>query len=327
MILYILAIFLICYGIIVLLNYLSFFNLSKMIKNLDQISQIPSQNKEKISILQIADIHIGSGFLSWYFDRKSIIRLYNLVKRKNPDLIVSTGDNVMSIPIISGTINNKRATTLFIALMEKTSTPWTTCLGNHENEIFSKINREEISKMYEDKCLEYCLYNSQYGISNHILSFFDGKFKLGFLDSGRTHESDLTASKKRYGCMKEDVAAWFIENLKNSSGILFCHIPFAAFNDLNNREGVQGEPVSSPYEENKSFEILSSCPNLKAICVGHDHLNNYMGYHGHLLLSYGNTFDRLVYRMWKRIKKTYGYTWIEIDENGEFKIRKISMVW
>ena len=79
--------------------------------------------KDEVKILQITDLHLTYGFD--YLDRKTFNLIDSLVEKEKPDIIVVTGDIMMSI--ISQKVLKK-----FIKQMDKYNIPWTFVFGNHE---------------------------------------------------------------------------------------------------------------------------------------------------------------------------------------------------
>ncbi len=110
-----------------------------------------------IKIAQFADLHFGVEGNAYHNDKLDRTKNYMkyVVDTAKPDLIVCSGDNVMS----TGVEKLKE----FVAFMEGLKTPWTFVYGNHDAENHSAgYSKKEMSD-YLDTCdAEYLLYNSGY---------------------------------------------------------------------------------------------------------------------------------------------------------------------
>lgn len=109
-------------------------------------------------VMQLTDIHIGGGYMSYGKDLKAVNAVATMITREKPDLVIITGDIAYPVPFQSGTFNNKSGAQVIINLLENLGIYWTVTLGNHDSEIYSYYNRERVSGFYEDESLEYCLY-------------------------------------------------------------------------------------------------------------------------------------------------------------------------
>lgn len=109
-------------------------------------------------VMQLTDIHIGGGYMSYGKDLKAVNAVATMITREKPDLVIITGDIAYPVPFQSGTFNNKSGAQVIINLLENLGIYWTVTLGNHDSEIYSYYSRERVSGFYEDESLEYCLY-------------------------------------------------------------------------------------------------------------------------------------------------------------------------
>ncbi len=110
-----------------------------------------------IKIAQFADLHFGVEGSPYHNDKLERTKKYMqyVAETAKPDLIVCSGDNVMS----TGVEKLKE----FVAFMEGLKTPWTFVYGNHDAENHSAgYSKKEMSD-YLDTCdAEYLLFNSGY---------------------------------------------------------------------------------------------------------------------------------------------------------------------
>ncbi len=110
-----------------------------------------------IRIAQFADLHFGIEGNAYHNNKVERTKKYMqyLVDTEKPDLIVCTGDNILS----TGVEKLKE----FVALMDSYEIPWTFVYGNHDAESNSAgYSKKELSE-YLDSCgSKYLLYNSGY---------------------------------------------------------------------------------------------------------------------------------------------------------------------
>lgn len=206
-------------------------------------------------VMQITDVHIGGGFLSYKKDKKCITCVITMIQNEKPDLVVFTGDNVFPIPYIAGTINNKLVANTFIAMAEQTGVYYTTVFGNHDTEAFSYYNRSYMSKMFSNPKLKHSLYKAEEGVSGESNSIIIVRNKaheitktLLMIDSNDYIDQSLKATFNwLYDTIHEDQIKWAkesIEHIKslpegtNTEVIAFMHIPVSeyhiAFEELRN---------------------------------------------------------------------------------------------
>ncbi len=109
---------------------------------------VASSPDDEFRILHLTDIHLGAGPFSAQKDRWAIDAVRTVVQRVKADLVIVTGDLGFPVPYAAGTLNNKREIEMFGTLMEELDVYWTVCFGNHDTEIYSLYNREEISDYF-----------------------------------------------------------------------------------------------------------------------------------------------------------------------------------
>lgn len=115
---------------------------------------VASSPDDKFNILHLTDIHLGAGPFSAQKDRWAIDAVDTVVKRtaeEGLDLVVVTGDLGFPVPYSAGTINNLREIEMFGTLMAKLDVYWTVVFGNHDTEIYSLYDREDISNYFTEK--------------------------------------------------------------------------------------------------------------------------------------------------------------------------------
>ena len=163
-----------------------------------------------IRIAQFADLHFGTEGSDYHNNRAERTKAYMqyVVDTQKPDLIVCSGDNIMS----TGVEKLKE----FVALMESYKTPWTFIFGNHDAEgSASGYSKKSLSE-YLDSCdAKYLLYDSgyvetsanRYGNFSISVLNHDGTKMVGaviLMDSGT-----YNASVKSYDSITEGQIAWY----------------------------------------------------------------------------------------------------------------------
>ena len=79
---------------------------------------------EDFRILQLTDLHYGGSVFTKKKDAYCKNLIITIVEKAKPDLIVVTGDMIFPIPVIGGTINNKKATEDICKLFDSFQIPW-----------------------------------------------------------------------------------------------------------------------------------------------------------------------------------------------------------
>ena len=115
--------------------------------------------EDSFRVLHLTDIHIGAGAFSASKDRWAIEAVSETVRRVKPDLVIVTGDMAYPVPFQAGTFNNKREAEMFASMMERLGVYWTITFGNHDTEIYSLYDRDDIAaEVYSDPKWEHCLF-------------------------------------------------------------------------------------------------------------------------------------------------------------------------
>ena len=115
--------------------------------------------EDSFRVLHLTDVHIGAGAFSASKDRWAIEAVAKTVNRVKPDLVIVTGDMAYPVPFQAGTFNNKREAEMFASMMERLGVYWTITFGNHDTEIYSLYDRDDIAaEVYSDPKWEHCLF-------------------------------------------------------------------------------------------------------------------------------------------------------------------------
>ena len=306
-------------------------------------------------ILQLTDVHIGGGWMSFKKDLMSLNAVAAMVSAERPDLVVITGDIAYPVPFQAGTFNNKISAKLFAATMEKLGVYWTVTFGNHDTELYSYYSRKSIAKLYEDEKYEHCLFSSGPkevdGFGNYVINVKNSGGQitqsLYFLDSHSYTDGDFLGIMWKYDNIHQNQVDWYKEtvsrlnaqNAKSGKGnirsLMFMHIPLVeyrdAWNEYKNNGYADTENVrlvygtvgeKDPYVycgmgEDNLFEAAQECGTQGIFC-GHDHLNAFsLDYKG-VRLTYGKSVDYLAYVGIKTLGSQRGCTVIRTSADGSF---------
>ncbi len=282
----------------------------------------------ELKILQLTDVHIGAGWMSFNKDRMAINTVAAMVTAEKPDLVVITGDIAYPVPFQAGTFNNKTSAKIFIALMEQLGVPWTVNLGNHDTESYSYFNREKIGKLYSDESLKHCLFSAGPedvdGVGNHVIHVenTDGVLvqELVFMDSHSYTDGDIFGLFWKYDNIHQNQVDWYEKRIKAAQkrnpdvkSLMFFHIPLVEFQDAyneylknNNKDTENVSYVSGsigekdPYiycgmHEDNLFEKVLELDSTQGIFCGHDHKNNLVLNYKGVDFTYGYSVDYLAY--------------------------------
>lgn len=302
----------------------------------------------ELRILDLTDIHIGGGWMSFSKDRMAFNAVAAMVTAENPDLVVITGDLVYPVPFQSGTFNNKLSSKLIIALMEQLEVPWTLVFGNHDTESYSYYSREKVGGFYSDESLEYCLFSAGPedvdGVGNHNIHVKDTQGKITqeliFIDSHSYTDGDIFGIFWKYDNVHQNQVDWYEktileakENNPDVKSLVFLHIPLVEYRDAYNALMAGDESVKhisgvvyekDPYiycgmHEDNLFEKALELGSTQGFFCGHDHDNNIvMNYKG-IDLTYNYSVDYLAYVGVSKRGYQRGCTMITVKPDGSYE--------
>ncbi len=183
------------------------------------------ENDQTFKVLQLTDIHIGGGAFSINNDTWAINAVAKLVQNVKPDLVIVTGDIGFPVPYSAGTFDNKREAELFAALMEKLGIYWAHVYGNHDTELYSLYDRQELTDLvYMDKeKYPHCLFEpgpkEVDGVGNYIINV---KNKLGLItqsfvlfDSHAYTDGDYLGIAWKYDNIHQNQIDWYEKEIKS----------------------------------------------------------------------------------------------------------------
>ncbi|KAM1230912.1 hypothetical protein ACFX13_041746 [Malus domestica] len=282
----------------------------------------------QFKILQVADMHYGNGkttpckdVLPSQFatcsDLNTTAFVRRMIEAEKPNLIVFTGDNIYGFDVTNAAKSLNEAFAPAIA----SNIPWAAVLGNHDQQ--SDLSREGVMKhivglkntlaqvnpLGQDAIDGFGNYNLEVaGVEGFS---FENKsvLNLYFLDSG---DYSTVPSIGRYGWIKPSQQYWFertsaklqkaymskpLPQKAPAPGIAYFHIPlpeFASF-DSSNFTGVKQEGISSASVNSGFFTTMVAAGDVKAVFIGHDHLNDFCGELSGINLCYAGGFGYHAY--------------------------------
>ena len=305
-------------------------------------------------ILQLTDVHIGGGAFSIGKDRKAFDAVETLIRRVKPDLVVVTGDIVYPVPFQSGTIDNRRETELFVALMDTLGVYYTVCFGNHDTEDYSLYRRDDLYNIYRSS--KYCLIDraegvddinyavnvkNSAGIITQTLYMMDThSYVEGFIDAYdglHQNQIDWYASEvNRMNNLNKAIDA----NAPAVKSLVFIHIPLREYETAWNEYRDNGykstddaifyygkakeknEEVCCSVPEDEFFETALALGSTQGIFCGHDHVNFWSIDYKGVRLTYGMSIDHLAYIGIENEHEQRGGTIITISTTGGMTIEQ-----
>ena len=105
-------------------------------------------NEDDFKILQLTDIHLGGGVISYDKDIKALNAVYKLIDYTKPDLVIVTGDLTYPVGLSSFSFNNTAPVAQFAAFMRNTGVPWAFTYGNHDTESYAASNKQTLDELY-----------------------------------------------------------------------------------------------------------------------------------------------------------------------------------
>ena len=303
-------------------------------------------------IVQLTDVHIGSGFMSGKKDTMALNAVAAMVTAEQPDLVVVTGDVAYPVPFQSGTFNNKPGAVTFADLMEKLGVYWCVVFGNHDTEAYSYFSREDIAKIYSDKDkYPHCLFlpgdSAVDGVGNYVVNVKNSKGKitqsLFMFDSHSYTDGDYFGIQWKYDAIHKNQIDWYknmidrftAENKgETPKSLAFFHIPplemreayyeyrdagFKDTADVKYIYGKAGEKKLVVYSSAKNNGLVDAFLNSKStqgVFFGHDHVNNISLEYKGLRMTYGYSVDYLAYSKISKYGLQRGCTIITTKPDG-----------
>jgi len=313
---------------------------------------------EDFKILQLTDSHIGGGIFSIKEDKAVLDAIYTLVKASKPDLIIFTGDITYPFFPQSGNINNLKTQKQFACLMEKMQIPWTVTLGNHDTEIYSIGDREEVADFYASDELEYCIFTKNpegenlTGFGNQIINIRDSDNTLNTSLVLFDSNAYINGNMFKYDIIRRDQVEWYRDAILSLSteengiaegevvsSLAFFHIPLNEYqtawdlylegsDEVTYLYGVKEEDILCPTKGDglpvgTLFDEMVDLGSTKAAFCGHNHKNNFAVVYKGIQLTFGNSLTYLGLFGIGETDKYRGGTLISVGQGGTFSATPI----
>lgn len=300
-------------------------------------------------ILQLTDLHFGFGILSKKQDTLAMNAVTTLIKKAKPDLILLTGDSIFPYLLKAGTLNNKKQAKKLVSFMDGFQVPYAFLFGNHDIELGSNGNKDEISDIIING--KYSIFHkgepALTGVGNYMIKLLDKeeqlRLALVILDSNMYGNGWFFSG---FDSIHHDQTTWCMEELKKLKeqnnalkALAFFHMPLPEFKQAYEKMKLGDKHVIYNFgnigESNDYFGITKFRPNffeeavkndiIKGIFCGHDHLNTLSLTYQGIMMTYGMSIDFLGY---SGIQKKYtqrGGTLITINSDNSFNVVPIPL--
>lgn len=282
-------------------------------------------------ILNTTDMHLDEDYA---LNDKSLQNFINQVRDEKPDLVIFTGDVILSKYQQIDAIQ-------FAEMMERLGVYWAYAFGNHEARAEKEYFKYLIFKSISDypHCLSKFGRKELFGYGNFIVNIMNSETELReslvFFDSGR----DMIASHRKndgvpenipdgYDYIKPSQISWYTEEitkLKKAYGkvesMLYLHIPIKEYEEVFalNEDGAYVPTGKAEILYGRMFESVGSSPynsglfeamkknGSQAIFAGHDHVNDWAAKYEGIWLVYNQYASYNAYGLWD-------YNGIHLDE-------------
>ena len=303
-------------------------------------------------ILVTTDLHLGDDMT---LTRKALSMLARHVADEKPDLILFTGDVVLSACQQIDAIQ-------FGSFMEKMGVHWAYVFGNHEARDEKEYHKYFLMKNLSSfpLCLSKIGDENLFGYGNFIINIMNSeksiKQSLFFFDSGRDIinkyrlEYNVPKDVRGYDFIKKNQMNWYQNNLEkfeNEYGdfksMMFMHIPIPEFAIPMNFDeetsvgtpngkgkiiyGGMYESVGCSRFNSGLFELIKKLGNTHAVFSGHDHVNDYCALYDGVYLVYAQCDGYETYTLeektgWSEDKWVQGVTMVDLHGDCTIDIRQ-----
>ncbi len=239
-------------------------------------------------ILQLTDIHYTEDDER---DHRTVALMRDLIRREQPDFIVTTGDTVYGE-------KNLEYLPLALAPLTESKIPWTFTFGNHDVEFAG--NREELFAAVRrlPGCMAYHDPASLDGMGNHTIGIEDGEGRVRWLIFGMD-SGDYNPLKQvgGYGFVTHNQIHWYQDQIRRQEqqgedfGVLiFQHMALPEYAEVFRYEtcyGTRREGFGCPRINTGFFAAMVQAGHNPSMFVGHDHVNDFYGKLYGVTLGYG----------------------------------------
>ncbi len=303
-------------------------------------------------ILSTTDLHLGD---DPKLRNKTFQMLADQMKRAKPDLVIFTGDIILSKYQHIDCIQ-------FAQLMEKLGIYWAIVFGNHEAQEDKGFFKYLLIKSVSDypHCLTKLGDEKLYGYGNFAINICNGKDSmlqsLYFFDSGRDirdeyrKEHGVPDDMKGYDFLKNSQIAWYRAKLAavkakygNVKSMMYMHIPIKEYEHVIKPDGNGGfvftgecevlyggayESIGSSPFNSGMFDAILKGNSTQAVFSGHDHINDFCAIYNGVYLVYNQCGGYETYTMgekfsWDEKDWQQGVTITDIAPDGSIKISRL----
>lgn len=274
----------------------------------------------RFTIVQFTDLHLING-KDFAEKNDSTYRLMRtVIEAENPDLVVITGDVVVSGG--AAQIWNE-----VVQPMTEAGVPFAVTFGNHDTETdLSKPKTLELLQQNKYNLTRNAAKNLS-GTGNCSLPVLssDGKSMPWALYLFDSHAYTNDSTLGYYDWIKNDQIQWYRKQStaytrkagKPAAALAFFHIPLPEFETIRNQKSTVGnifEPAASPRINSGLFASFIEMGDVMGAFVGHDHNDDYVGSLSGICLGYGRKtgYASAYHEVLKR-----GARIIELDEDGK----------
>ncbi len=248
---------------------------------------------QSFKIVQFTDLHLigGAEFASKNDSTYQLMRF--VIKEENPDLVVLTGDIVVSA-------GAEAIWKQVVEHMSDAKVPFAVTFGNHDTE--SDMSKPKILHFLQSNKynMTYNADQSLSGVGNCSLPIYSTKGNstpwVIYLFDSHSYPKDTTMGV--YDWIKNDQIQWYLKQNaayarkegKPVSALAFFHIPLPEFEVVRKQKSVLGsiaEPVCSPRLNSGLFCSFVEKRDVAGVFVGHDHNNDFVGELAGIYLGYG----------------------------------------
>lgn len=285
---------------------------------------------------------------------KTIDMMVRNISDVNPDLVVFTGDIILS--------NHQQLDGVrFAKLFEDMGVYWTFIFGNHEARAEKEYHKYFLMKNMSQ--YEHCLAkfgpSELFGYGNHIINIMNrgGSIRqsLFLFDSGRNisdkyrFENGLDSDLRGYDYLKNNQKNWYINHIEEQrrvygdfKSLMFMHIPLCEYENVNRLDkfgeyvptgkakilyGSQYESIGCSPVNSGMFSLIKELGSTQAVFAGHDHVNDFCAEYDGVKLVYVQTSGYETYTMgdlrkWDESKWMQGATVITVKQDGSIELKQ-----
>lgn len=247
----------------------------------------------KFKIVQFTDLHLISGKEFAQRNDSTYMLMRRMIKAENPDLVVLTGDIV-----VSG--GAAQVWEEVLQPMTEAQVPFAVTLGNHDTETdLSKASTLELIQKNKFN-LTYNADKKLSGVGNCALPILssEGKSMPWAIYLFDSHAYPKDTIMGTYDWIKNDQIQWYRKQSaaytakqgKTVSALAFFHIPLPEYEYVRNQKSTLGsieESVCSPSINSGLFSSFVEMGDVLGVFVGHDHNNDFVGTAANISLGYG----------------------------------------